>query len=131
MWYQKHCLKYPVEIAITKFKQHPGINLINKNITSNESFHKKKNFFFIPTRLLKDVSNVFSPILRNIWNEEILLNKNFPKSLKLADVTSTFKEKDKMFVKNTDQQSFYQHFLRYSRKKCKNKLLIILFSLSM
>ena len=82
MWYQKHCLKYPVEIAITKFKQHPGINLINKNITSNESFHKKKNFFFIPTRLLKDVSNVFSPILRNIWNEEILLNKNFPKSLK-------------------------------------------------
>ena len=35
-----------------------------------------------------------------IWNEEILLDKNFPENLKLADVTPTFKKKDKTFVEN-------------------------------
>ena len=53
---------------------------------------KKGTFKNVPTRLLKDVSNVFSPILPNIWNEEILLNKNFPENLKLTDFTPTFKE---------------------------------------
>ena len=41
-----------------------------------------------------------SPALANIWNEEILLNKNFPENLKLADVTPIFKKKDKTFVEN-------------------------------
>ena len=41
-----------------------------------------------------------SPVLANIWNEEILLNKNFPENLKLADVTPIFKKKDKTFVEN-------------------------------
>ena len=50
----------------------------------------------IPTRRLKDVSDVFSPNLANIWKEEILLNKNFPENLKLADL----RKKDKTFVEN-------------------------------
>ena len=75
---------------------------------------------------------MYQMCLPNIWNEEILLNKNFPENLKLADVTPTFKEIDKTFVKNKNQQAFYQQFLRYSRKKKnKNKLLIIPFSISM
>ena len=41
-----------------------------------------------------------SPALANIWNEEILLNKNFPENLKLVDVTPIFKKKDKTFVEN-------------------------------
>ena len=41
-----------------------------------------------------------SPVLANIWNEEILLIKNFPENLKLADVTPIFKKKDKTFVEN-------------------------------
>ena len=41
-----------------------------------------------------------SPVLANIWNEELLLNKNFPENLKLADVTPIFKKKDKTFVEN-------------------------------
>ena len=59
----------------------------------------KKNVTFknIPTRRIKDVSDVCSPV---IWNEEILLDKNFPENLKLADVTPTFKKKDKTFVEN-------------------------------
>ena len=41
-----------------------------------------------------------SPVLANIWNEENLLNKNFPENRKLADVTRIFKKKDKTFVEN-------------------------------
>ena len=46
------------------------------------------------------MSYVCSPVLANIWNEELLLNKNFPENLKLADVTPIFKKKDKTFVEN-------------------------------
>ena len=116
---ENYDLKNPVEIAIKKFEQHPSINLIKKNITGNENFHfspvdlrifpKKllilitkwnRTFKNIPTRRIKDVSDVCSPVLANIWNEEILLNKNFPENLKLADVTPIFKKKDKTFVEN-------------------------------
>ena len=116
---ENYDLKNPVEIAIKKSEQHPSINLIHKNITNNENFHfsiadhenilkeiinldNKKNGTFknIPTRCLKDVSDVCSSVLANIWNEEILLNKNFPENLKLVDVTPIFKKKDKTFLEN-------------------------------
>ena len=116
---ENYDLKNPVEIAIKKFEQHPSINLIKKNITGNENFHfspvdlrifpkkllilitkRNRTFKNIPTRRIKDVSDVCSPVLANIWNEEILLNKNFPENLKLADVTPIFKKKDKTFVEN-------------------------------
>ena len=42
-------------------------------------------------------SDICSPILATIWNEEILLNKSFPENLKLADVSPIFKKKDKIF----------------------------------
>ena len=54
----------------------------------------------IPTRRLKDVSDICSPILANIWNEELLLNENFSENLKLADASPVFKKKDKNFVEN-------------------------------
>ena len=41
-----------------------------------------------------------SPVPANVWDEEILLNKNFQENLKLADVTPIFKKKDKTFVEN-------------------------------
>ena len=69
---------------------------ILKEITNLDN-KKKCNFKNIPTRRIKDVSDVCSPV---IWNEEILLDKNFPENLKLADVTPTFKKKDKTFVEN-------------------------------
>ena len=111
-----------MKIAVKKYEQHPSINLIKENITNNESFHflpteqesilkeiinldNKKNVTFknIPTRRLKDVSNICRPILANIWNEEILLNKIFPENLKLADVSPIFKMKVKLLLKITDQ----------------------------
>ena len=63
-------------------------------ITKNGTF---KN---IATRRIKDVSDVCSSVLANIRNEEILLNKNFPENLKLANVKAIFKKKDKSFVEN-------------------------------
>ena len=45
-----------------------------------------------------------SPILANVWNEEIMLNKYFPENLKFADVTRIFKKKDiKLSLEITDQ----------------------------
>ena len=69
------------------------------------NLNNKKNGTFknIPTRqgcTVKDVSDVCSLVLTNIWNEEILLNKNFLENLKLADVTAIFNKKDKTFVDN-------------------------------
>ena len=114
---ENHDLKNPVEIAIKKFEQHPSINLIKKNITGNENFHfspvdheniskeitnldskKTGTFKNIPSRRIKYVSDLCSPILANIWNEKILLNRSFPENLKLADVSPIFKKKDKTFV---------------------------------
>ena len=114
---ENYDLKNLVKIAIKKFEQRPSINLINKNITNNENFlfspvdHEnilkeiinldgKKLLKNIPTLRIKDVSDVRSPVMTNIWNEEILLNKHFPENLKLANVTAIFKEKDKTFVEN-------------------------------
>ena len=54
----------------------------------------------IATHQLKDVSDLCSPFLGNIWNEEILLNENCLENLKLADVISIFKRKDETFVVN-------------------------------
>ena len=64
---------------------------------------KNERFKNIPTRRLKDVSDVCSPMLANIWNEEILLDRNFPGNLKLADVLPIFKRKIKPLLKITGQ----------------------------
>ena len=61
-------------------------------IISNGTMELLKTF---PTRRLKHVSDVCSPVLANIWNEEILLNKIFPENLNLADVAPISKKKDK------------------------------------
>ena len=50
---------------------------------------------FLP---LKYVSDFCGPALTNIWNEDILLHKNFPENHKLVDVLSTLKRK--IFVEN-------------------------------
>ena len=53
--------KNPVEIVIKKFEQHPGINLIKKNITNH------KNFYFSSAdheNILKDIIN----IVNKKWN---------------------------------------------------------------
>ena len=97
--HENYGLKIPTKIAIERFVKSPSINLINKNVTNSKSFHfstaehesifkkiinldNRKNGTFknIPICYLKDVSDMCSPGLANVWNEEILLHKNFPEN---------------------------------------------------
>ena len=53
--------KNPVEIVIKKFEQHPGINLIKKNITNHKNFHFSSADH---ENILKDIIN----IVNKKWN---------------------------------------------------------------
>ena len=109
----------PIDIAIQKFKNHPSIRLIKENTTSAPNFdfdkvslseveqeiqHLNRNkcgtFESIPTKLLKENSDICSATLLRIWNEQILESKTFPKNLKLANITPIFKKGDSNLTKN-------------------------------
>ena len=51
----------------------------------------------IPTRVLKDSSNVCNSVLQDMWNYETLGKHYFPKNLKLADITTVYKKKRSNF----------------------------------
>ena len=53
----------------------------------------------IPTKILKSSSDICSPILKDMWNNNVS-NYNFASKLKLADITATFKGVDATSVKN-------------------------------
>ena len=108
----------PVEIAIRKFENHPSVQAIKQNISVNKDFYfsntevsdilkettalnNKKNGTFgnIPTKLLKEVSDICAPALNDIWNNEIITQKCFPNNLKLADMTPVFKKEDTSLLK--------------------------------
>ena len=112
-------LSDPVEIAIRKFENHPSVQAIKQNISVNQDFYfsntevsdifketkalnNKKNGTFgnIPTKLLKEVSDICAPALNDIWNKEIITQKCFRNNLKLADVTPVFKKEDTSLLKN-------------------------------
>ena len=111
-------LSDPVEIAIRTFENHPSVQAIKQNISVNQDFYfsntkvrdilkettalNKKNGAFgnIPTKLLKEVSDICASALNNIWNKEIITQKSFPNNLKLADVTPVFKKEDASLLKN-------------------------------
>ena len=56
---------------------------------------------------LKYVSDFCSPALTNIWNEDILLHKNFPENHKLVDVLSTVKKENFCWKLETSNGSTY------------------------
>ena len=105
-------LSNPVEIAIREFEKHPSVQAIKQTISVNQDFYfsdtevrdilketttlnNKNNGTFcnIPTKLLKQVSDICVPALIDIWNNEIITQKSFPNNLKLADVTSVLKKR--------------------------------------
>ena len=108
----------PIEKAIEKFKEHPSIKAINANVAiaifdfqkvnshiifkeiAKLDVKKSGTFSNIPTKKLKETSEICTPILCKIWNDEIIENKNFPENLKLADVTPVHKKNDSNLVKN-------------------------------
>ena len=109
----------PIEIAIKKFKNHPSIVNINKNIPNTTVFsvdetkidsrkkiidkldsRKSEIFGGIPANWLKVVSDISAKFLHTVWNDEILKDLIFPSELKLADVVSAFKKEDPPLVEN-------------------------------
>ena len=108
----------PVDIAIEKFKNHPSIIAIQENVPASD-FHFKKvtqndieieisnldstkngTVNSIPTKHLKDASNICSEYLLKCLNNEIIENGSFPDKLKLADITPIFKKDDATLAKN-------------------------------
>ena len=50
----------------------------------------------IVLKVLKETSDICSPVLQQIWNDEIFKNCQFPENFKLADITPVFKKKTKI-----------------------------------
>ena len=80
-----------VDVAIEKYKDHPSIKMINENVSfescfsfkeiresdiqkevSNLNSKKAGTFGNIPTKVLKDSSDICNSILQDIQNYEIL-----------------------------------------------------------
>ena len=60
----------------------------------------------IPTKVLKESSNVCNAILRDIRNFEMLEKQIFPQNLKLVNITSVYKKKGLTLVENYQPVSF-------------------------
>ena len=107
-----------IDNIVTKFKSHPSIIEIKRNISCSSKFvfseinmkdidqelkhlnTKKANTHKnIPVKILKDFSEVCLPSLLNIINN-CLRTCKFPDELKLADVTPIFKKGEKTLAKN-------------------------------
>ena len=98
---------------IEKFKSHPSIMKIKENVNVNTCFNftnvdqsfisdkinsldKKKSTTFnnIPTKILVENEDIISPFITEMYNQSNC-KSNFPKSLKLADVTPAHKKEDR------------------------------------
>ena len=109
----------PVKKALFKFKDHPSILEIRKNIKDEVTFSfsavtetdmakeievlndkKSGTFMNIPTKRLKEAKDEIAKPLTQIWNNEVILNKKFPSNLKLADITPLFKKLEPILKEN-------------------------------
>ena len=109
----------PVEIAVKKFENHPSIiaitekfnftvcfvfNEVNLKDTEKEILNlNTKNAVAsnsIPAKVLKETSDICSPVLQQKWNDGISNKCHFPENLKLAAVTPVFKKEDRNLAIN-------------------------------
>ena len=109
----------PVQKAIHKFKDHPSICEIKKNVSVENIFNFKKidtkvmlaelralnpkksgTFQDIPVRILKQEEEIVVSPLTEIWNIEIVQNRKFSSKLKLADITPLHKKLETIFKEN-------------------------------
>ena len=85
-----------------------SLQILLKNVTlkdteneiSNLNSSKQGTFNNIPTKCLKESSDICSKYLLNIRNNEIVRNGYFPYKLKLAHVTPVYKKDDATQAKN-------------------------------
>ena len=99
-------LSDPVQKALLKFKDHPSIREIKKNVCIDSEFFFKKvslstmvaelraldgkksgTYKDLPVKVLKEHEDIVALPLTEIWNEEIVQNRKFADKLKLADIT--------------------------------------------
>ena len=135
-------LSDPVEIAIRKFENHPSVQAINQNISEDRNFsfcntevrdvlnetaalHNKKNGTFgnIPTKLLKEVSDICALALNGISNKEIITQQSFPNNPKLTDVKPVFKKEDASLLKNYRPVSVLPVVSKISEKIMQKQIL--------
>ena len=86
-------LSNPVDIAIRKLENHPRVQAMKQNILVNQDFYFSNTevrdilkeitafgtFGNITVKLLKEVSDICVAALNDIWNNEIITLKSFPK----------------------------------------------------
>ena len=64
------------------------------------NIRKSGTFMNIPAIILKQVDEIASEPLANIWNDEVISKEKFPTKLKLADVTPLFKKLENVCKEN-------------------------------
>ena len=67
---------------------------------NNLDTSKKGIFKNINPKSLKEVTDVRSPLLCNLWAEEMVQRENFPKDLKNAYIIPVFKKNNLLLAKN-------------------------------
>ena len=106
-------------ILIRNYENHPSVKKIRETITITSTFHlsgvdkanveksignlnfsKVGTFKSILTKCLKVTSDICSPFLAAIFNQELILNEKFAQKLKLADITPVCKKEDSTKVTN-------------------------------
>ena len=103
-----------VSWAVEKYKNHPSIRLVKEyyrntnntfhfeNVSTKKTEKELKNLLSsnavqdsdIPTKVIKDNIDIFSPILLEVFNKSLALGR-FPSSMTLANITPVFKEDDR------------------------------------
>ena len=125
-------IKDPVARAVEKYKNHPSIRLMKENYRNTKStFHfenvsakeiekELKNLLSskaaqdsdIPTKVIKDNNDFFTPVLLEVFNTSSALGM-LPSSMKLANITLVFKKDDRTDKSNYRPVSIYQTCLKF------------------
>ena len=110
-------LEDQVEIVIKKFENHLSVLSIKETININELFQFLEitseeilseinnldnktvgSYKNVPTKILKESSEISCEYMTKIWNEQAVMQKSFPNELKLADSTPVLKRDDSALV---------------------------------
>ena len=103
---------------IDKFKDHPSIHKIKDNIVISDKFNfslceaiditviirdlninKPTTLNNIPAKIIVETSDICTPLILKIYNDSIV-NCNFPKQLKMADITPVYKKDERTKTDN-------------------------------
>ena len=66
------------------------------NLNTKKAFASNR----IPAKVLKETSDICSPVPQQIWNAEISKKCQFPENFRLVDITPAFKIEEKNLAKN-------------------------------